>query len=158
VIVPDVNLLLFATVTGFPHHERSRAWWEGALNGSTLVGLTSPAVFGFVRIATSRRVLVSPMSVEEAVGHVRRWLAQPNVRFIVPGPDHLGICLGLLETLGTAADLTTDVQLAAHAIEQDADLCSNDADFGRFPGLRWVDPLRGPTTGSGVTTRRHRGS
>jgi len=46
-----------------------------------------------------------------------------------------------LETIGTGANLTTDVQLAAYAIEQDAELCSNDTDFGRFPGLRWVDPL-----------------
>jgi predicted nucleic acid-binding protein len=39
-------------------------------------------------------------------------------------------------------NLTTDVQLAAHAIEQGADMYSNDADFGRFPGLSWVDPLK----------------
>jgi toxin-antitoxin system PIN domain toxin len=141
VIIPDVNLLLYATVTGFPQHERARAWWEDALNGTALVGLTPPAVFGFVRIATSARVLTTAMPVASAVGHVRRWLAQPNSRFIVPGPDHLDIAFGLLETLGTAADLTTDVQLAAHALEQDADLCSNDTDFGRFAGLRWIDPL-----------------
>jgi toxin-antitoxin system PIN domain toxin len=150
-IVPDVNLLLYATITGFPHHERSRAWWEDALNGSTLVGLTPPAVFGFIRIATSGRVLVSAMSVTDAIGHVRRWLGQPNVRFIAPGPDHPEIAFGFLETVGAAANLTTDAQLAAYATEQDADLCSNDTDFGRFPGLRWVDPLS--ARGSRVRSR-----
>lgn len=141
-IIPDVNLLLYATVTGFPQHERSRAWFEDVLNGSVLVGLTPPAVFGYIRIATSGRVLSTAMSVTDATGRVRQWLARPNVRFIVPGPRHLEIALGLLETMGAAADLTTDVQLAAHAIEQDAELCSNDTDFGRFPDLRWVDPLK----------------
>ncbi len=43
--------------------------------------------------------------------------------------------------IGTAGNLTTDVQLAALAIEYDADMVSNDNDFGRFPGLRWVNPL-----------------
>jgi hypothetical protein len=28
-------------------------------------------------------------------------------------------------------------------VEHGALLCSCDADFSRFPGLRWVDPLRG---------------
>jgi len=142
VIIPDVNLLLYATITGFPQHERSRAWFEDVLNGSALVGLTSPAVFGYIRIATSGRVLASAMSVTDAIGRVQRWLAQPNVRFVVPGPEHLEIAFGLLETIGAGANLTTDVQLAAYAIEQDADLCSNDTDFGRFPSLRWVDPLK----------------
>lgn len=141
-IVPDVNLLLYATITGFPQHERSRAWLEDVLNGSALVGLTSPTVFGYLRIATSSRVLASAMPVTDAIGRVRQWLAQPTVRFVVPGPRHLEIAFDLLETIGTGSNLTTDVQLAAHAIEQDAELHSNDADFGRFPGLRWIDPLK----------------
>lgn len=143
-IIPDVNLLLYATVTGFPQHERSRAWLEDVLNGSVLVGLTSPAVFGYIRIATSGRVLASAMSVTDAVGRVRHWLAQPNVRFVAPGPEYVEIAFSLLESIGTGANLTTDIQLAAYAIEQDADLCSNDTDFGRFPGLRWIDPLTRP--------------
>jgi predicted nucleic acid-binding protein len=31
--------------------------------------------------------------------------------------------------------------LAALAIEHHAELHSNDADFSRFPGLRWINPL-----------------
>lgn len=141
-IIPDVNLLLYATVAGFPQHERARAWWQDVLSGPVPVGLASPAVFGYLRVATNGRVLSPPMSVTEALAHVRGWLAQPNATYLRPGPRHLGVCLGLLETLGTGANLTTDVQLAAHAIEEDAQLCSHDMDFGRFPDVRWVDPLR----------------
>jgi toxin-antitoxin system PIN domain toxin len=142
VIIPDVNLLLYATVTGFPRHEAARVWLEEALNGSELLGLTSPVVFGYIRIATSGRVLTSAMSVEKATDHVNLWLDQPNARFVAPGPKHPEIAFGLLKAIGTGANLTTDVQLAAYAIEQDAELFSNDTDFGRFPGLRWTDPLR----------------
>jgi hypothetical protein len=38
-------------------------------------------------------------------------------------------------------DLTGFNRLAALAIGHNAHLCSNDNDFGRFPALRWVNPL-----------------
>ncbi len=140
-IIPDVNLLLYATITAFPVHVRARTWWEEALNGSESIGLASPAIFGFLRIGTNRRAIAPPLAVTAATGLVRTWLVEPNVSFILPGPDHLDIALGLLDSLGTGANLTTDVQLAAYAIERGAELCSYDSDFGRFPGLRWTNPL-----------------
>jgi hypothetical protein len=140
-IVPDVNLLLYAVVTGFPQHQAARAWFEAALNGSAPVGLTSPAIFGFLRLVTNARVLESPLPVDRATGHVREWLARPVVEFLGPGPRHLENAFGLLDGIGTAGNLTTDVQLAAYAIEVDGEVHSNDADFGRFPQVRWVNPL-----------------
>jgi len=38
--------------------------------------------------------------------------------------------------------VATDAHLAALAIEHGAKLCSADADFSRFPGVRWMDRLR----------------
>jgi predicted nucleic acid-binding protein len=58
-----------------------------------------------------------------------------------PGARHAEILFGLLESLGTAGNLTTDAHLAALAIEHQAELHSTDADFARFPGLRWVNPV-----------------
>lgn len=143
-IVVDVNLLLYAVITGFPQHNPARIWWQQVLNGPDEVGLSSPALFGFLRIATNPRILTDPLSVSAAIDYVDRWLARPRVRFLLPGPRHLDIAFDLLRGQGTAGNLTTDVQLAALAIEYQAELSSNDTDFGRFPGLRWTDPLRRP--------------
>jgi hypothetical protein len=143
VIVVDVNLLLYAVITGFPQHTAARAWWTDVLNGDREVGLSSPALFGFLRIVTNPRVLTSPLPVDAAVRYITDWLAQPNVRFLTPGPRHLDITFDLLRHVGTAGNLTTDVQLAALALENEAELCSNDADFGRFADLRWFNPLKG---------------
>lgn len=140
-IVPDVNLLLYAELDAFPQHPAARDWWEGLLNGDRQVGITAAALFGFVRITTNRRVLAEPLPVNEALERVRLWLEQPCVVFLVPGTRHLEIAFRLLEQLGTAANLTTDVQLAAHAMEHGGEVHSNDGDFGRFDGLRWVNPL-----------------
>ena len=140
-IIPDVNLLLYAVISGFPQHRAAREWFEAALNGPTPVALTSPAVFGFLRLSTSARVLESPLPVDRATGYVRAWLARPTVEFLGPGPRHLEIAFDLLTGIGTAGNLTTDVQLAAYAIEFDGELHSNDADFGRFPQVHWMNPL-----------------
>jgi toxin-antitoxin system PIN domain toxin len=140
-IVPDVNLLLYAHVDAFREHAKARAWWEALLNGRAEVGIGAPALFGFVRLTTNRKVLEPPMSVEDALARVESWWTRPHVRFVHPGPRHLEIAFELLRQLGAAANLTTDAQLAALAIEHGGELHSNDSDFGRFPRLRWKNPL-----------------
>ena len=37
-------------------------------------------------------------------------------------------------------NLTPDAHIVALAMEYGAEVHSNDADFGRFPGLRWRNP------------------
>jgi hypothetical protein len=37
----------------------------------------------------------------------------------------------------------TDAAIAAIAMEYGAVVHTNDRDFARFPGLRWVNPLEG---------------
>jgi hypothetical protein len=140
-IVPDVNMLLYAHVDAFPQHEAARTWWEGLLNSDRQVGLASVAIFGFIRIGTNRRVFTEPLSVSDAIAYTRAWLEQPNVTALVPGTRHLEIAFRLLEQLGTASNLTTDAQLAAHAVEHGGEVHSCDSDFSRFDGLRWRNPL-----------------
>jgi hypothetical protein len=141
VILPDINLLLHSYNRGSPLHTSARRWWEDLLNGTRPVGLSWIVILGFVRIATHRQILASPLPVATACGHARSWIAQPYVVLLDPGARHGEILFGFLEALGTAANLTTDAHLAALAVEHQAELHSTDADFARFPGLRWSNPL-----------------
>jgi toxin-antitoxin system PIN domain toxin len=141
VILPDVNLLLHAYNRESPRHDAARAWWEGLMNGPGLVGLAWVAILGFVRISTHRQILSHPLPVEAACALAVSWLDQPQVSLVHPGDRHPEIVFGLLRALGTAGNLTTDAHLAALAIEHQAEIHSTDADFRRFPGLRWSNPL-----------------
>lgn len=141
-IVPDINLLLYAEIDSYPQHAAARSWWEKLLNGDSIVGIAPVCLFGFLRIGTNRRVFNDPLPVDDAIERVQRWLAQPNVTCLVPGSQHLQIAFRLLQQLGTASNLTTDVQVAAHALEHNGEVHSNDADFSRFERLRWVNPLK----------------
>jgi len=145
VIVPDVNLLVFAYNAGAPQHQKARTWWEAALNGAEPVGVPWVAALGFIRLVTHPAVTQPPLDGQQAVRLVREWLEAPNVEVLEPGPRHLEVLETLLGAIGTGGSLTTDAHLAALAIEHQCELHSNDADFARFPGLRWRDPLRKPS-------------
>jgi len=142
VIIPDINLLVYAYNSDAPEHRKSRIWWQDALSGNTPVALPWVVLLGFLRIMTSRRILIAPLTMGEASAHIRSWLKQPPARIIHPGPLHLDLLEDLAVRVRAAGELTTDLHLAALAIEHQAELHSNDADFGRFPGLRWKNPLR----------------
>jgi toxin-antitoxin system PIN domain toxin len=140
-IVPDINLLLYAEIDAFPEHAAARRWWEDALNGERQVGIAPVCLFGFLRIVTNRRVFTEPLGVDDAIGRVERWLERGHVLLLVPASRHLDTAFGLLRKLGTGANLTTDVQIAAHAVDYGGEVFSNDTDFGRFEGVPWVNPL-----------------
>ena len=140
-ILPDVNLLLYAYNQGASVHKKARAWWETRLSRPETVGLPWVVVLGFIRLTTHRAVMANPMPVHLACKHARSWLARPQVVLIHPGERHSEILLGFLEALGTAGNLTTDAHLAALAVEYQAELHTTDADFARFAGLKWTNPL-----------------
>ena len=140
-ILPDVNLLVHAYNLESRVHPRARVWWEDLLNGSRPVGLAWVGILGFIRVTTSRQILAHPFPATQACEHVRTWLGRPNVCVLHPGDRHPDILFGLFDSLGTAANLTTDAHLAALAIDHQAELQSTDVDFARFRGLRWSNPL-----------------
>jgi uncharacterized protein len=143
VIIPDVNLLLYAYNDGYPQHEKARGWWEDQVNSNIQIGLADPVIYGFLRIGTNAKVLEIPMSIDEAAGHIEALLEQPNIFSAAAGPQTFRYALRCLRDIGTGGNLTTDAQIAGLAIEWDATVCSNDADFGRFPGVKWTNPLKG---------------
>jgi uncharacterized protein len=137
----DLNLLLYAIDEEAPAHEAARAWLEEVLSGTEEVGLAWAVLLGFVRLATNPAVFEAPLGVDDALDIVAGWLEQPVTTLVQPSERHVQSLRDLLAPLGTAGNLTADAQLAALAIEHGAELCSRDADFSRFPGLRWRDPL-----------------
>jgi toxin-antitoxin system PIN domain toxin len=143
VIVPDLNLLVYAYSAAARLHVRARAWWQDLLGGEEPVGLPWHVSVSFVRLMTSTALHRSPWTADQAIAAIEAWHACPNTLVIDPGPRHLALLRALLAEAGAAGNLTTDAHLAALAIEHNATLHSNDADFGRFSGLRWVNPLAG---------------
>jgi toxin-antitoxin system PIN domain toxin len=140
-ILPDLNLLVYAYNADAPEHRRARAWWEACLSDIRPVGLPWSVVVGFLRLMMSRSVQLHPCSASEAIGYVRSWLQRPQVQILDPGSHHLDRMESLMRDAQAAGNLAADAHLAALAIEHGAEVHSNDTDFSRFPGCRWTNPL-----------------
>lgn len=140
-VIPDANLLLYATDKECPDHKAAAAWWHDMLHGDEEIGLCALVAFAFVRLATDRKVFRQPLSVKDACARVANWLEFPNVVWLEAQAEDFAAAAKLLHVAGTGANLVTDAQIAAIALRTGASVCSCDHDFERFHGIDWPDPL-----------------
>lgn len=140
-IVVDANILLYAEDSLSEHHDTARTWWDSRLSGSDPVGLCWPVLNAFIRIGTNPRLHQRPLTIQEAIDRVQGWLDQPCVRVLQPTDQHWQIFQRMLGEGKALGNLVSDAQLAALAVEHNAILYSTDADFSRFRGLKWKNPV-----------------
>ncbi len=145
-IVPDVNLLLYAYDRTAPHHARALRWWSQCMDGTEIVGISALTVLAFVRLSTQSRFFDNAYSVQEAWGVVGAWLRRPIVDRLDLEFADLEYAARLLSGIGEGGNLTTDAALAAQAIRWGAVIHSADRDFERFRQVAWYNPLTNRST------------
>ena len=137
----DANLLVYASHPAASHHAAARTWLDERLNSPERIGLPWESVTAFIRLVSNPRIFTRAVSVQAAWAHAGVWLQRPNVWMPQPTERHAEIFGRLLVRGGVQAKHVPDAHLAALAIEHGLILCSSDADFARFEGLRWENPL-----------------
>jgi toxin-antitoxin system PIN domain toxin len=140
VILPDVNVLLYAFRTDAVDHERYREWLEAVINGPAAYGISPQVICSVIRISTHPRIYAVPSRLDEAQHFARILLEQPNATLIRPGNRHWGIFERLCREASATGNLVQDAWLAALAIEAGCEWITTDRDYARFPGLRWRTP------------------
>ncbi|HEX9158694.1 MAG TPA: TA system VapC family ribonuclease toxin [Rhizomicrobium sp.] len=140
-ILLDANLLVYAHVRSTVQHVKAREWLDAQLNDTAQVGFPWASLLAFLRLVTNPRVFTRPESMPDAWRQVQDWLACHAAWIPQPAERHSEILGRLLDSPGVHANLVPDAHLAALAIEHGLILYSADADFARFPGLRWRNPL-----------------
>ena len=139
-ILPDVNTLLYAVNRSSDQDTVALDALRRGFEDPSGVGFAWTALLAFLRLSTRRGVFPRPLSVEDALAVIKRWLAYPRAVVVNPGERRAEVPGRLLRPAGAAGNLTTDAHLAALAIEQGAILVSFDRDFARFEGLRRTLP------------------
>ena len=141
-ILIDANVAIYAYDISSIHHSRAKAWLENAFTTETDVRFGLMTVMAFLRVVTSPVILTRPLSVAAATGVTRAWLGRDNVALCEPTDRHWPLFAELATEGQARGPMLMDAHLAALAIEHGATLISTDRDFARFPGLRWVNPLK----------------
>jgi hypothetical protein len=141
VILPDVNVLLYAFRTDSPDHVAHRGWLDGVVNGEAAYGMSPQVLAGVIRIATHPRIFIQPSRLADAIGFTSMLLDQPRCQIIHPGAQHWNIFCELCRRGGLTGNLVQDAWYAALAIESGCEWVTTDRDFSRFEGLRWRVPV-----------------
>jgi uncharacterized protein len=140
-ILPDVNVLIYAHRQDVEDHARYRRWLEGAVGSDAAFGLADIVLSGFLRIVTNPRIFSYPTRIDDAFRFTEALRSSSNYVPINPGPRHWPIFSRLCREAGVKGNLVPDAFLAALAIESGSEWITTDRGFSRFPGLRWRHPL-----------------
>jgi hypothetical protein len=140
-ILPDVNVLIYAFRPDSEDHARYKAWLEDVLNGPSPYGIAPQVLASVVRICTHSRIFRDPSTTSEAFEFCRVVLEQPNATVVTPGEHHWFLFQGLCRDAKASGNLIQDAWFAALAIESACEWITTDRDYARFPGLAWRPPL-----------------
>jgi toxin-antitoxin system PIN domain toxin len=140
-ILPDVNVLVYAFREDAPEHRQYRKWLLERVESSEAFGLSELVLSGVVRVLTHPRVFDPPTPIAAALEYCDALRAQPNVVVLSPGERHWEIFSTLCTRVRAKGNVVPDAYHAALSIEHGCEWVTADRGFARFPGLRWRHPL-----------------
>ena len=140
-ILPDVNVLVYAHREECERHAEYRRWLENVWAAPSTFGISDLVLSSCLRIITHPRIFTTPTPLETALRYAGQIRAQANCIVVSPGARHWAIFSELCRTAQARGNLVADAYLAALAIECGAEWVTTDRDFARFPGLNWRHPL-----------------
>lgn len=138
-LVPDVNVLVYAHFEESPANAEARNWIDNAMFGHETVGTPDAVLSSFIRVSTNRTLFANAPTMQEAFAVAERFHVPPNGVRLRPGPKHWDIFRELVLSSGVGSRDVSDAYLAAFAIENDATFVTFDGGFARFPGLKLLD-------------------
>jgi toxin-antitoxin system PIN domain toxin len=138
-LMPDVNILVYAHREDERTHAVYRRWLETMVDGIQPFALSVLVAVGFVRVVTNSRIYPKPTPLPLALATVESLSSHPRCRLIAPGAGHLTEVAALCRSTGATGKLVADAQHAAVATAAGCTWVTRDRDFSRFEphGLRW---------------------
>ena len=138
-LMPDVNILVYAHREDETRHAAYAAWLDELVDGPEPFNLSVLVAIGFVRIVTNAHIFPDPTPLPIALAVVEQLAQHPRCRVASPGSGHLDGVIRLCRASVARGKQVADAQHAALAIAEGCTWVTRDADFGRFEahGLRW---------------------
>ena len=140
-ILPDVNVLLYAFRRDAARHAEYAGWLQDLVTRDEPYGMSPQALASVLRISTNPRIFSPATPLPAALDFCRTLLESDYCVVVQPGPRHWAIFVELCHTSNVTGNLVPDAWFAALAIEAGCEWITTDRDYSRFPGLRWRQPF-----------------
>mgnify|MGYP003445007599 FL=1 len=121
-LLPDVNVLVYAHRAEAPEHERYAEWLRALATGAEPFALSELGASGFVRIVTNTKIWVEPTTLENALKFIDNLRRRSNARSLTHGSTSWEIFARLCRAAGARGKLVADAYHAALAIEHGCEL------------------------------------
>jgi toxin-antitoxin system PIN domain toxin len=133
-LMPDVNILIYAHRREDPDHEFYRQWMERLANGREPFAVSALVAVAFVRVVTHPAFQPRPTPLHQAIAVIDSLAALTNCLMPRPGEQHWNLVKMLCEASSARGKLVADAQHAAIALEHGCTWVTRDADFEGFRG------------------------
>lgn len=138
----DTNVLIYATHTASPFHQRARALVEHLVAGPGLAYIFWPTVLGYLRIVTHPTILETPLSTNDATSNVGNVISPAHIRVAGEVDDFWAAFQRVTAETKPRGKLVPDAHLVAlmhvHGVST---IWTHDRDFRRFSGITSKDPF-----------------
>jgi uncharacterized protein len=140
-ILPDVNVLIYAFRPDASHHAICNPWLNRVIADHARFGISPLALEALARITTNFRSYPNPSTLANVFAFTDHLLGQPHCQVLEPGERHWDTFKRLCIETDTRGPRVSDAWYAALAIEWGCEWITLDRDYARFPGLKWQVPL-----------------
>ncbi len=143
----DTNALVYAHVVASPHHEATRSYLDRALaEEASRITITPIVAHEFVHIVTDPRRFGVPMSMDDAMSTMMKWIARANVICPAINDEIVVRAFELLERHRLGRRRIIDTFLAATLLHHDVRtlITCDPTDFAIFEEIEVVDPRSAP--------------
>ncbi len=135
-VLPDVNILVYAFRPDTERHAPAFSWLRETLDTPSAFGLSDIAASGFLRVVTHPGIFRNPDNIGSALAFIETIMNRPNCVVVRPGPRHWEIFQRLCRDSRAKGNLVPDAFFAALAMEHGCEWVTTDRDYSRFSGLK----------------------
>jgi toxin-antitoxin system PIN domain toxin len=138
----DVNILLYASDTTSPLHDKATDFLAQCADDREVFCLAWVTVMSYLRMATHPAIFERPLTHEEAARNIEALLSLPHCRAIGEEDVFWTTYRKVTADVPTRGNLVPDAHLASvlagHGVRT---ICTHDRDFRKFSFLDVRDPL-----------------
>jgi uncharacterized protein len=141
-IAIDTNVLVYAHRAESAFHTTAFACVQQLAEGGQPWGIPVSCLHEFLAVVTNPKIFNPASTHEQALLQVDAWLASPTAQVLHSGLQHWHVLSELTRKAKLQGGQFHDARIAAICLENGVSLLwSADRDFGRFKGLKTVNPL-----------------